>query len=73
MFRACDRHSVEIMTLSKYVAEDEQMQKSIIEFLSKFQGVAMKLSELITGEMKCYATYLALITITDCTNFNNLR
>ena len=27
IFRACDRHSVETVTLSKYVAEYEQLRK----------------------------------------------
>ena len=34
----CHRHSVEPVTLSKYVVEYEQMRKWTVEFLSKFQG-----------------------------------
>ena len=33
----CDRHSVEPVILSKYVAEYDQMWKWMVEYLSKFQ------------------------------------
>ena len=39
----CDRHSVEPVTLSKYVAEFEQMWKWMVEFRSKFQGSGFKI------------------------------
>ena len=39
----CDRHSVEPVTMRKYVAEYEQMWKWIVEFLSKFQGRGIKI------------------------------
>ena len=39
----CDRHSVEPVTLSKYVAEYEQMWKWMVEFLSKIQGHGIKI------------------------------
>ena len=38
IFRDCDRHSVETVTLSKYVIEYKQMRKWMVEFISKFQG-----------------------------------
>ena len=38
IFRDFDRLSVEPVTLSKYVAEYEQMWTWMVEFLSKFQG-----------------------------------
>ena len=43
IFRDCDRHRVETLTLSKYVTEYEQMWKWMVEFLSKFQGRGIKI------------------------------
>ena len=42
----CDRHSVEPVTLSKYVAEYEKMWKWMVEFLSKFQGLGIKIDRV---------------------------
>ena len=41
----CDRHSVEPVTMNKYVAENEQnlMWKLRVEFLTKFQGRGIKI------------------------------
>ena len=44
MFLACDRPSVETVTLRKYVMEFEQMRKFMIDFLRKFQGLGMKIA-----------------------------
>ena len=38
------KFSVKTGTLSKYVPEDEQMRKWIVEFLSKFRGRGIKIS-----------------------------
>ena len=46
-FRACDRHSVETVTLDKYVAEYEQLRKWMAEFLATFMDIAQKFPELI--------------------------
>ena len=40
----CGRHSVEPVTLSKYVAEYKQMWKWMVKFLSKFQGRGIKIN-----------------------------
>ena len=40
---AFDRHSVEIVTLSKHVAEYEKIRKWMFEFLSKFQNRGIKI------------------------------
>ena len=42
------RYSVEPVTLSKYIAEYEQMWKWIVEFLSKFQGRGIKIDRVIS-------------------------
>ena len=42
----CDRHSIEPVTLRKYVAEYEQMWKCMVEFLSKFQGYGIKIDRV---------------------------
>ena len=39
----CDHHSVEPVTMSKYVAEKKQMRKWMVEFLNKFQGRGIKI------------------------------
>ena len=46
ILRNCDRHSVEPVTLSKYVAEHEQMGKLMVEFFSKFHGRGMKIDRV---------------------------
>ena len=46
MFRNCDRHSVETVTMSKYVTEHGQMLKWMVEFLSKFQGSVIKIERV---------------------------
>ena len=42
----CIRHSVEPVTLSKYVAEYEQMWKLMVKLLSKFQGRGIKIDKV---------------------------
>ena len=46
IFRDCDRHIVETVTLSKYVKEYEQMRTRMDEFLSKFQGCGIKIDRV---------------------------
>ena len=46
IFRDCDRHGVETVTLSKYVTEYEQMGKWMVEFLSKFQNSVIKIGRV---------------------------
>ena len=46
IFRAFERLGVEPVTLSKYVAEYEQMWKWIVKFLSKFQGRSIKIDRV---------------------------
>ena len=43
IFRACDRHSTETVTIIKYVAEYEQIGKRMVEFLSKFHDRDIKI------------------------------
>ena len=47
MLLNCDRHTIEPVTLSKYVAEYEQMLKWMVEFLASFRVMALKLTKLI--------------------------
>ena len=42
----CDRHSVGLVTLSKYVVEYEQMWKWLGEFFSKFQDSGIKIDKV---------------------------
>ena len=42
----CDRHSGETVTLIKYVTEYEQMWKRMGQFLSKFQGIGIKIDRV---------------------------
>ena len=44
IFRACDRHSGKIVTLSKYVAEYEEMRKWMVQFFTRFQGRSIKIA-----------------------------
>ena len=46
IFPACDRHSVEAVTLNKYVAEYEQMRKLTVKFQSKFHGRGIKIARV---------------------------
>ena len=46
IFRHCDRHIVETVTLSKYVAEYEEMWTRMDEFLSKFQCSGIKIDRV---------------------------
>ena len=46
IFRACDRHSVETMTLTKYVVQNEYMRKWMFEFRSKYQGRDIKIGRV---------------------------
>ena len=43
IFPACYHHSVETVTISKYVAEYEQMWKWMVEYVRKFQGHGIKI------------------------------
>ena len=43
IFRDCDRHIVETVTLIKYGTEYEQMWTRMVEFLSKFQGSGIQI------------------------------
>ena len=44
IFLTCDRHSFETMAASKYITEFEQLQKLIVDFISKFQDRGIKIS-----------------------------
>ena len=46
ILRASDGYSVETVTMSKYVAEYEQVWKWMVEFLSKFQGRGIKIGRV---------------------------
>ena len=46
IFRDCDSHSVETVSLSKYVTEYEQMWTLMVEFFSKFQGSGIKIDRV---------------------------
>ena len=46
IFRTGDRHSVEPVNLSKYVAAYEQVWKWMVEFLSEFQGRDIKIDKV---------------------------
>ena len=45
IFRACDRHRGETLTLGKNVAVDEHMRKLIVEFTSNLRVVVLKVFE----------------------------
>ena len=48
MFRDCDRHSAETVTLHIYVYEYELMWKQMGEFLSMFQDSGIKIDRVIS-------------------------
>ena len=43
ILRAFDGHSLETVTLNKYIAEYEQLCKRMVKFLSKFQGHGIRI------------------------------
>ena len=59
-FRACDGHSIETVTMSKYVVECGQVCNLKVEFLSKFQGRGIKITR---GNLICIAKPLIFFSI----------